>query len=140
MIEVYTKNQTVLAGSALPLSNVSIDKGCDCKLVGSSTINLTRHGIYRVAVSVNAIANDGGDIALQLSRNDLTLAGAVATETAGDITSKHSLSFETLIEGTDSSSCANGCCKSPVSVQIVNTGVAITLANLNVSVTKVSTC
>lgn len=140
MIEVYTKAVTVLSDSALPLSNVSLDKGCDCKLVGASTINLTRRGVYRIAVSVDAIANNGGDITFQLYRDGLAQAGTVASETAGDTTSKHSLSFTALVNGVESVSSANSCCKNPISIQIMNAGVAVTLTNLNVTITREHIC
>lgn len=138
MIEVYSKNLTVLAGSALPLNNVALDKGCDCSLSGAATINLNKRGAYRIAVTVDAIASTGGNIQLRLHKSGVAQPQAGAEVTASDTTSIHTMSFETLVQVAQDNSCC--CCKSPVGIQIMNEGVAITLESLDVVVTRVSKC
>lgn len=138
MIEVYSKNQTVLTGSAIPLNNVALNKGCDCDLSGAATINLNKRGVYRIAVNADAIASAGGNIQLRLYKSGVAQPQAGAEVTASDTTSIHALSFETLVQVAQDDSCC--CCKSPVGVQIFNEGVGITLNSLDVTVTRVSKC
>ena len=138
MIEVYTKNQTVLTGSALPLNAIAIEKGCDCKLSGTSAINLNRRGVYKVAVSADAIATAGGNIQLRLYKSSIPQEQSVATETASDTTSVHSLEFVTLVQVKEDDSCC--CCKSATPITIMNEGVEITLRNLDVVVTRITKC
>lgn len=138
MIEVYSKNQTVLTGSALPLNNVALDKGCDCSLSGAATINLNKRGVYRIAVTADAVASTGGNIQLRLYKSGVAQPQSGAEVTASDTTSIHSLGFETLVQVAQDDSCC--CCKSPVSIQIFNEGIGITLNSLDVVVTRVSKC
>lgn len=134
MLEVYTINQTLTSGSAIPFNNVQIEKGKTAVLTAPSTISLNAAGVYMVAVDGEMIGTEAGDGTVQLSRGGLSIAAAASTATlaAG---STVPYAFTTLVQvPKNNSPCC--CASSPVNLQCVYTGPAAT-GNINVCVTKI---
>ena len=119
-----------------PLNNVALKKGCDCSLSEVPTIiYLNKCGVYRIAVTADAVASTGGNIQLRLYKSGVAQPQSGAEVTASDTTSIHNLGFETLVQVTQDDSCR--CCGPLVAIQIFNKGVGITLNSLDVVVTRV---
>ena len=119
MLEVYSVGVEVAAGAAIPLNTVVLGgRGCSAeRVVGTSTIQFVKAGVYPVHVDVSAIATVAGDIAVQLYKNGIAQPQAIQQETAADTTSRHALSFDTLVQAAKSCECQ---CSNPTNVAIVN--------------------
>ena len=124
MIEAYSLNVTATANAAFPLASISLQKVTSATLVGTSTIQLNKCGIYMVAVNGSAAAAS----TIQLTRDGVLQPQAQSTGT--------SPAFTALVQVPQTNS--NCCCTSPTAIQVVNpTAAAETLTSLNVVVTKV---
>lgn len=135
MIEAYSKNVTVTTNSTIPLNNIAIDKGCGVSINGS-TITFNKCGVYKVVVSASALATVSGLISFQLFKNGVAQVQAIASNTASDATSSHSMSFTTFVQ-VPVNNCRCDSCTSPTTVNIVNTGVGATYGNVDVVVDKI---
>lgn len=130
LIDVATTTTTsVIAGATVPLATVTRRRGDDIALVGNS-IALTDCGSNYYLVTVNATftAPVAGIVTLALQQNGTTVVGATASTTITTATTEvRSLSFQKVIRTFN-----NGI----DSLALVNTGVAITLSNVDVAVIK----
>lgn len=140
MLEAYSLNIDVAEGTtslgvAIPFNSISIEKGCTATIPTPSTIQLNRCGVYMVSVDASAeVSDDAGDISIQLTKNDVLQPQAQATET-GETGDTIALSFVTLVQVQENNS--DCCCASPVRLQVMNTGEAVTFKNVNCCVTKI---
>lgn len=134
MLEIYSLNLAVDENTAIPLNNVSIQKGCTAVNSAPATIQLNKCGIYMVSCDCSAIPDTAGLMSIQLTKNGVLQpqAQAASTGETGDTTT---MGFQTLVQVNENNS--NCCCSSPTLLQIVNTGVAVTFPNINVCVTKI---
>ena len=136
MLNVYSKNVVVAADSAIPLNNVSLLKGTSAILQGASSIVLNKCGIYEISISATGIASAAGDISIEVYKNGVAQAGSIITETAADTTSKHALSLTSLVQVPTNSN-VNCPCSIPTVISLINTGVATTYDNIEVTVTRI---
>lgn len=122
MLEVYSTGIDVLANVAIPLNNVSAQKGCTAELASPSTIELNKCGVYMVACT----ASVDTATTIQLYKD-----GIAQPQAQG---SGLNPSFVTLVQvDKNNSKC---CCSSPVTLQIINeTGTTFT--DVDVVVTKI---
>lgn len=136
MLEVYSNNVIVVTDEPIPLNNVALYKGTSAQLLGASTIQFNKCGIYEVTVSFSATATTAGDIEITLRKNSVLSPNAKTTITAADTTSTYSSSFTTLVPIAEGN---NPCCPCsiPSKIEIVNTGVGATIDNINVTVVRV---
>ena len=124
MLEIYSLNLEVEAETAIPLNNVSIQKGCTAVSSAPATIALNKAGVYMV--SVNASTTDTATI--QLYKDGIPQPQAQNTGGA--------VSFTTLVQVPTSNT--NCCNTSPTFLQVFNAGdTAVTFDNVNVCVTKI---
>ena len=124
MLEVYSLNTIVPAGTAIPLDNIVIEKGNTAINASPATIQLNKCGVYMVACDASADAST----TIQLYKDGI--AQPQAQGTGG------TPAFTTLVSVDHSNS--NCCCSSPTTLQIFNTGDAeATFTNINVVVTKI---
>lgn len=136
MLEVYSNNVIVVADEPIPLNNVALYKGTSAQLLGTSTIQFNKCGVYEVTVSFSATATTAGDISLQLRKDGILQPQAISTITAADATSIHSSSFTTLVQ-VPSNNMPNCPCSTPSRIEIVNTGVGATYNNIDVTVVRI---
>lgn len=134
MLEVYSLNVEVAENSAIPLNNVSIQKGCTAVNSAPATIQLDRCGVYMVSCDCSAVPEDAGLMAIQMYKNGVAQPQAQASSTGetGDTTT---MGFQTLVQVSENNT--NCCCSSPTLLQIFNVGVEATYSNINVCVTKI---
>lgn len=122
MLEAYSISTEVGALSPIPLTNVSVKKGCTAVLSGTSTIQLNKCGVYMV--SLDAVA--GTSTTVEMLKNGVEQPQAQSTGTT--------LGFTTLVQ-VQENNC--GCaCSSPTTLQFMNE-TAATFDNINVVVTKI---
>lgn len=125
MIEAYSENITVPAGTAIPFNSVKPQKGSTVTHPSPDTFNLNKCGVYMVSVDASVEAAT----TIELYKDGV--AQAQAQSTGGS-----SLSFLTLVQSDKNNTCCP--CSSPTSVQIVNTGTAAAdFTNCNIVFTKV---
>lgn len=126
MIEVYSNNVSVNAGSTVPLNNTVIQKGCTATKSGD-TINLNKCGVYQVNCECSASAA----ATLQLQKDNVLQPQAQL-----DMTNAQAASFSTLVQ-VQHNNCGCNCCTSPVVLNVINTGTeAAPLTTFNLTVTK----
>ena len=136
MINIYSKNITVDEKESIPLSSVALLKGTTVINSGASSLQFNRCGIYELTADVTATAlGDTGDIVIQLMKNNVLQPQAVAKTTPSDTTSKHSLSFTTLIQVQENNTRCP--CSAPLVVELINEGVQIDIDTIAVTVTKI---
>lgn len=134
MLEVYSINQTLNAGSAVPLNITSIAKGVTAVLASPSTIELNKCGVYMVSMDASIEPSAAGEFSIQLTKDGLVQpqAQVSATGAAETITP---VSFQTLVQVPSSNSCR--CCDSPTFIQFLYNGEGVAVAeHFNVVVTK----
>lgn len=134
MLEVYSLQLDVAEGAAIPLNNVSIQKGCTAVHSAPATIQLNKCGVYMVSLDASAEADEAGDIVIQMTKNGVLQPQAQSTAT-GAVGEIDTLSFVTLVQVNENNSPC--CCSSPTLLQFMNTGVGVTYPNVNVCVTKI---
>ena len=129
MIEVYTINQALISGSAIPFNNVAIQKGKTAVLSAPSNISLNAPGIYMVSVDGTFMGATAGTGEVQLSRNGVAVEAAASSATlAADTTIPYA--FTTFVQ-------VPRCCASiPVDLKCVYTGDEAT-GDINVCVSKI---
>ena len=124
MLEIYSLNATVPSQTAIPLENVTIQKGCTAINSAPSTIQLNKCGVYMVSCDASSAS---ATAAIQLYKDGIAQPQAQSTGT--------SPCFVTLVQvGHNNSNC---CCSSPTVLQVFNpTEASVTYTNVNVCVTK----
>lgn len=134
MIEAYSENIVVPSGSAVPLNSTALQAGRSVVRDGAASFKLTRCGIYEVSCSATMTATAGGLMAIQLVKDQVPQPQSVAGTTAGDTTSSHAMSFNTLVRVPSQSCCA----PSPVTIHVENIGVGATFDTIDVVVKKIA--
>lgn len=131
LIDVATTTSTsVLAGATLPLTTVVRRRGCDVNLSGNS-VALTDCGsnFYLVNVTATFTAPVAGVISLALQQNGTAVTGATASTTITTASTEvRSLSFAAIVRTYNSAGID--------SLSIVNTGLAATFSNIDMTVVK----
>lgn len=131
LIDVATTTSTsVLAGATLPLATVVRRRGCDVNLSGNS-VALTDCGsnFYLVNVTATFTAPVAGVISLALQQNGTAVTGATASTTITTASTEvRSLSFAAIVRTYNSAGID--------SLSIVNTGLAATFSNIDMTVVK----
>lgn len=121
MLQVYSINVDVDAGSSIPLNNVKVQKGCTVTTAGASSIALNKCGIYAVTVDTSSAAA----ATIQMYVNDTLDRAAQSTGT--------NAGFTTLVAVAETNTKCP--CTSPTIIQFVSEDAA-TFTNVNVVVTK----
>lgn len=122
MLDVYSLNQTVPAGSSIPLNSVSLDNCCAEDLLSPSTIRLRKAGTYKIIV--NAASATAATIAL--TKDGSVMPGTEMTGT------NPSVSKFIPVE------CSCCCNTSGSLIQIINpTDASETFTTVSVTVEKV---
>ena len=124
-----TTSSAVVANGTLPLATITRRRGNEIALAGNS-IAITDCGsnYYLVSVTATFTAPVAGIVTLNLQQNGTNVSGATASTTITTATTEvRSLSFQKVIRTFN-----NGI----DSLSVVNTGVAVTFSNIDVSVIK----
>nr|DAG57207.1 MAG TPA: hypothetical protein [Bacteriophage sp.] len=131
LINVATTTSTsVLAGATLPLATIVRRRGRDVNLSGNS-VALTDCGsnFYLVNVTATFTAPVAGVISLALQQNGTAVTGATASTTITTASTEvRSLSFAAIVRTYNSAGID--------SLSIVNTGLAATFSNIDMTVVK----
>ena len=136
MIEVYSKNVEVAANGTIPLTTVALLKGTSTQLLGTSTIQLNKCGIYQVTVTGSVIGSAAGDVIVQLEQNGIPQPEAISTVTAADATSLHPIGFSTLIQVPNNNN-VNCPCSATTTISLRNAGIEATYSSIDVVVTRI---
>ena len=78
MLEVYSLNVVAAANTPFALTNASIEKGCTTELIGTSTIQLNKCGVYMVSCNGSAAAAS----TIQLAKDGVLQPQAQSTGTS----------------------------------------------------------
>lgn len=139
---VNTAPQDVVVDGLINLGSVyrRFSKKNDCG-VGTfnfygTGISLNHRGIYKVDVTAIVSAPAAGDVTLQLENNGIAIPGAIATETITTAdTELRTLTFSYFIL-VDNDLILNYPTTTTQNITIRNTGVASTIENIVVNITK----
>ena len=116
----------VPSGGVLPLSTIVRRRGSSIQQSNDSIV-LGQAGYYRVSVSATFTAPTAGVVSLTAGVDGVPVSGATASTTITTATTEvRSLSFDAIVRVP--------CCGSPVTLTIVNGGVAIATSNVAVNV------
>lgn len=117
---------TVAENGVLPLTTIVRRRGQYIQQSNDSVV-LGAPGYYHVTVSATFTAPVAGDVTFELRQDNLPVSGGTATQTITTAeTEVRSISFESIIRVP--------CCAAPVTLSVVNTGVAITTSNISLAV------
>jgi hypothetical protein len=117
---------TVAANGVLPLTTIVRRRGQSVQQSNDSVV-LGAPGYYHVSVNATFTAPVAGNVTLELRQDNLPVSGGTASATITTATTEvRSLSFEAIIRVP--------CCAAPVTLSVVNTGVAITTSNISLAV------
>lgn len=136
MLEVYSKNVTVAENGIIPLTSVALIKGTSTQLLGTSTIQFNKCGIYEVTVSGSVTGSAAGEIVIQLEKNGVVQPQAVSLATAADATSIIPFSFTTLIQVPDSNN-INCPCSTTTTIYLRNAGIEDTYNTITVTAVRI---
>lgn len=116
----------VAENGVLPLSTI-VRRRSTAIQQSNDSIVLSASGYYRVSVSATFTAPAAGVVTLELRQDGLPVQGATASTTITTATTEvRSLSFDAIVRVP--------CCVGPVTLTLVNTGVAINTSNIAVNV------
>lgn len=134
MLQAYSSNITITAGSAIPFNNVVISKGCAEKLTAPATVEIERRGVYIVKVDGFGTGSAAGDETIQLYVNGVAQPQAQCqfTTASGSISN---FSFNTLVQVSENN-CNCNCYTSPTVIQVRAEGDDLTEADANIIVAK----
>lgn len=137
MINSYTTaTQTLAVDELVVFATDRIKTGCTVShTAGSTTFTLNRPGYYYITVNADVASSDTtGNLTLSLYRNGVAVPGAESTSYAATASTSNNLSFSTIVQVRPS------CCamSNATSLTIVNTGIAATVANANIVITKLA--
>lgn len=134
MLQAYSSNIIITAGSAIPFNNVILDKGCAEKLTAPATVEIDKRGIYLVKVDGFGTGSAAGDEIVQLFINGTAQPQGQTqfTTAAGDV---YNFSFNTLVQVSENN-CPCNCYSSPTVLQVRAEGSDLTDANINIIVSK----
>ena len=117
---------TVAANGVLPLTTIVRRRGSSIQQSNDSIV-LGAPGYYHVSVTLTFTAPAAGNVTIQLRQDNVLVTGATASTTITTATTEvRSLSFDAIVRVP--------CCGSPVTLTVVNTGVAITTSNIAIDV------
>ena len=136
MLEVYSKNVTVAENGIIPLTSVALIKGTSTQLLGTSTVQFNKCGIYKVTVSGSVTGSAAGEIVIQLEKNGIVQPQAVSLATAADATSIIPFSFTTLIQVPDSNN-INCPCSTTTTINLRNAGIEDTYNTITVTAIRI---
>ena len=136
MLEVYSKNVTVAENGIIPLTTVALIKGTSTQLLGTSTIQFNKCGIYEVTVSGSVTGSAAGEIIIQLEKNGVVQPQAVSLATAADTTSIIPFSFTTLIQVPDSNN-INCPCSTTTTIYLRDAGIEDTYNTITVTAVRI---
>lgn len=132
LIDVATTTSTsVLANGVIPFSTIVRRRGREIGQAGSAVaISDCGSNFYLVNVTATFTAPVAGDVTLTLQQNGSAVIGGTASTTITTATTEtHSLSFSAIVRTYNSQSIVDV-------LTLVNSGVAITLSNVAMSVIK----
>lgn len=134
MLQAYSSNITITAGSAIPFNNVIISKGCSEKLTAPATVEIDRRGVYIIQVDGFGTGSAAGDEIIQLYVNGVAQPQAQSqfTTAAGDVSN---FSFTTLVQVSENN-CNCNCYSSPTVLQVRATGSDLTDGDANIVVSR----
>lgn len=132
MAAIQTANTTSTAtatNTALNLGSVQHRQN-KCALSGtSSAISLLQPGYYAITATITFTAPTTGVVAVSAQANGQQVIGATAAETVNTATTEqHTIAVTGLVYVP--------CGSAPVSLTLVNTGIAFTPSNVSVMVIK----
>lgn len=132
LIDVATTTSTsVLANGVIPFSTIVRRRGREIGQAGSAVaISDCGSNFYLVNVTATFTAPVAGDVTLTLQQNGSEVIGGTASTTITTATTEtRSLSFSAIVRTYNSQSIVDV-------LTLVNSGVAITLSNVAMSVIK----
>lgn len=116
-----TTDQAILANGIIPLTTIQRKYGC-ATIPTSDGILLTRPGYYKINASVTFTAPVAGVASIQLQKNGADVIGITASTTVTTATTEvRTLNINGIVKVD--------CSGSLTTLNIINTGVAITLDN-----------
>lgn len=139
MLYTYSNTaQTPAINGVLTFANNAIST-CSCvsHSAGSGSVALQGTGYYLVSVNAT-VANTtatSGDITLQLYVNGVAYPGATGTKTSTATTDSGTISFTTLVRVLPN--CCAITSNNPLTLTVVNTGIASSVSNAAMTVVKV---
>lgn len=139
MLYGYTNSATAVAvNGLLPFNSVGVQTGCTATLApGTNVVLLNRPGFYKVdfsAVGANSTATAGA-ITVAMRTDGNAYPGATSSNSSASATDIANLSFSAIVQVPKE--CCD-CNNAPTSLTFINTGVAATFSNIQVSVTKLA--
>ena len=138
MLYTYSTTEQTVAVNGTVVLNTNGITGCSCisHTAGTGVINVNRAGYYKVTINASAAntTTTSGNIVLQLYGNEVAQAGAFATATSDSTADVQNLSFTTIVRTLPNCCAVNA--NLPMSLTLVNTGIAAIFTNVSMVVEK----
>lgn len=131
MLQLYSSGIDISANTAVPFDNNILQTSPVAVQIAPANLSLRAPGIYEVSVDGFATAGAAGLVTMQLYADGVPLEQAVSSFT-GAAATVGNFHFKTFVE-------VSGCCcqASSVTLRLMNAGIAVTDAHVNISVLKV---
>ena len=135
MINAYSRGVTLATDGIVPLNTVTIEKGCSVSLLGTSSINLKKAGVYKVEFYAESLAGVSGAVQFSMLVNGVAQQGNTTRIAGATTTGSVTVPIVALVQ-VGHNDCKCNCNSMPTVIQFVNDGVA-TISDVNVVVTKI---
>ena len=135
MISSYNSvSQDVVVGGLISFDTNRIKTGCTVSHTeGTTTFKLAKAGYYYISFNADVSASGAaGDVIIQLRKGTDLIPGAIGTANSTAPTDISNIAFTTIIQ-VPPSCCA---CDNTATLSLVNSGIAATIANANINITK----
>ena len=131
MLQLYSSGIDIAANAAVPFENTNLQTGCVAVQTAPANVSLTKPGIYEISVDGFATAGAAGLVTMQLYADGIAVEQAVSSFT-GAAAAVGNFHFKTFVE-------VGGCCCRGANtvLRLMNAGIAVTDAHVNLTVLKV---
>lgn len=136
MVNSYTNTNVAVASSAaIPFNTNRYIAGCGSyHIAGSPSIGLKKSGYYLVNVNTVSEPEAAGVASIQLYNNGVAVPSAQSAMTVAAAGNDTPLSFATIVRVLNSCNCVDN----TVNLTVVNTGLASTYTNAEISIVKLN--
>lgn len=125
-------NQAIAVNDLVKFANYK-STGCSIDFDGGSSIRIDKPGLYHIIFNAFTVeSGTGGNVIVQLMKNGVPVAGAIAEAQSGTTTGIENLMFSTIVEIPKSCDCIDN----SAVFTILNSGVAAAFGNVNISIVK----
>lgn len=138
MVYAFTNTTQDVASNAAVTFNTSGVQAGETTYLSNGTVNIRVPGLYLINFNADVTSSVVGNAEFQLTLNGSAVAGAVARTSIDVASDVRNVGFSAVVRIPFNCGCNSYCTANPYVIGITSSGIATTLLNTAITVTKVS--